>query len=183
MAVMHESNNINLFNSRDEANNSKLLLIVLGILVVPAVNSIDELIMVLHRLLALSIKSLIISSIAFHALIIGVLTIVLVRIFTNSKMEQLPQRLLTLGTLRIYGLSFFLLVIAGRIASVYNEKYLEKLDLSKVDSGGLEMADILYLTITQTGLRILSGVLVFGIYFVIVFSRRSREIHYRQHSV
>ena len=177
---MRESNIINLFDDRDKANNSKLLLIVLGILVVPAVNSIDELIMVLYQLLGLSIKSLILSSIAFHALIIGVLTLVLARIFTNSKADQIPERLLTLGTLRIYGLSFFLLVIAGRIAGIYNEKYLEKRDLSKLDLGGLEMADILYLTMTQTGLRILSGVLVFGIYFVIVFSRRSREIHYRQ---
>src|SRR5687768_4472903 len=128
---------------------SSLLLVVLGILVVPAVNSIDSLIVFFHQLLGRSMRSLIISSVTFHGVIAAVLTILLVRTLTDPIIEhKLPQRLLTVAALRIYGLSFFLLIIAGRIANIYNEKYFEKLDLSEVNSGGLETAEILYLTMT-----------------------------------
>jgi hypothetical protein len=168
-------------DSRDEIIHSKLLFIILGILLVPVVNSIDDLLMGVYRLLGLSIKSLLISSIGFHGLIIGMLTIVMVYILRNSKIEpKLHDGLFKLKTFRIGGVAFLLVILGGGIANIYNGKYLGKMDLSKVDSGGLEMTDILNLTLVQTGLRILSGILIFSIYFVITFSRRSREMHCRE---
>jgi hypothetical protein len=171
-------------DSRDEIIHFKLLFIILGILLVPVVNAIDDLLMGIYRLFGLSIKSLLISSIGFHGLIIGMLTIVLVYILRNSKIEpKLHKGLFKLKTFRIAGVVFLLVILSGVISNIYNGKYLKEMDVSKVDSGGLEMTDILNLTITQTGLRILSGILIFSIYFVITFSRRSREMHCHQQSV
>lgn len=160
---------------KNEFKNSKILLIVLGTLLIPVINSVDSLLAGLYKISGLSIKSVLMLSTSFHGLIIVLLlcTLYWTISFRNQKSGQ-STFFISRRTLVNWGVISFLILIAGGAINVYIKKYYDEQapDLSQIDTGGLTITDIAYLTMTQTGLMILRNVLLFVIYFAIVFQRK-----------
>jgi hypothetical protein len=164
---------MDIVDFKHEFKNSKILLIVLGTLLIPVINSVDSLLAGLYEISGLSIKSGLILSTSFHGLIIVFLlcTVYWTISFRNQRSGQ-PKVFLSRRTLVNWGAISFLILIAGVAINVYIKKYYDEApDLSQIDTGGLTITAIAYLTMTQTGLMILRNVLLFTIYFVIVFKR------------
>jgi hypothetical protein len=162
-----------LLDIKDEFKNSKILLVILGTLLIPVIHSVDSLLTGLYNIFGLSIKSLLILSISFHGLIIVCLVSSLYWIFSNQKTEQ-AKISVSLETLKNWGIISFSILVAGAAVSVYTKMYSDKTpDISQIDSEGLTIENLAYLSMTQTGLMTLRNVLLFIIYFVIVFRRKS----------
>lgn len=165
---------MDIIDIKDEFKNSKILLILLGTLLIPVINSVDSLLAGLCKLSGLSIKSVLILSTSFHGVIIVLLLVTLYWTisFRNQKSGQ-SRFLLSRRTLVNWGVISFLILIAGGAINVYIKKYHDEApDLSQIDTGGLTITDIAYLTMTETGLMILRNVFLLTIYFVIVFQRK-----------
>ncbi len=164
---------MDLLDITDEFKNSKVLLVVLGTLLIPVIHSVDSLLVGLYKIFGLSIKSFSILSISFHGLIIVCLAVALYWTFSNQNPGQ-AKISLSSRTLKKWGIISFSILVAGAAVSVYTKVYSDKTpDISQIDSEGLTINDLAYLSITQTGLMTLRNILLFIIYFVIVFRRKS----------
>lgn len=83
--------------------NLKFLLVIIGIMAIPAINGADRLILFVAQSMDLSIKFIMILSLLFHGLIILLLMIVLIRVLTTSS-HAISERFLSPKALKICGL-------------------------------------------------------------------------------
>jgi hypothetical protein len=164
---------MDLLDIKDEFKNSKVLLVVLGTLLIPVIHSVDSLLVGLYKIFGLSFKSVSILSISFHGLIIVCLVIALYWTFSNQNSGQ-SKISLSHRTLKNWGIITFSILVAGAAVRVYTEIYSDKTpDISQIDSEGLTIHELAYISMTETGLMTLRHILLFIIYFVIVFRRKS----------
>ena len=158
---------------KDELKNSRLLLIILGTLLVPVINSFDSLLAGLYKVFGLTIKNLLILSISFHGLImIGLVSLLYWIISSSNEKNRQVKITLSLTTLKNWGLISFLILVAGAAVNIYFRGHGDETsDISKINTGSLTIFDLAYLTMTQTGLMIVRNILLFTIFFVIVFRK------------
>ncbi len=164
---------MDLINTQDNIKNSNLLLLLAGVLLVEVINSIDYLLTGLCRVIAPSIRSLLLVSASFQAAINLVLIVVLLRIISTSKIElKWPKKPLSITTFKAFGFFAILVITAGSITNGSNKQYFDKVNVLEADPGNISGTSIAYLVLAQTGFRILSGIFLMTIYFVIAFAQK-----------
>ncbi len=164
---------MNIVDIKDELKNSKILLVILGTLLTPVTHSVDILLTGLFKIFGLSLKSVLILSISFHGLIIACLLTLLYWTISKQRSGQ-TKILLSLRTLKTWGIILFAILLSGATLSVYMKLYYDKTpDISQFEKEGLTIHDLASLSMAQTGLMTLRNILLFIIYFVIVFRRKS----------
>ena len=159
---------------KDEFKNSKILLIILGVLFIPVINSLDSLLFGFCKMSGLSIKSILMLSILLHGIIIVFVLFILYWIISFRIPESIqPKFSLTQRTLKNWGIISFFILIAGSVINLYVKKYYDEIFyFSKIESEGLTTTEIAYLSMILSGLTLLRNVLLFTVYFVIAFKRK-----------
>lgn len=165
---------MDIVDIKDTFKNSKILLIVLGTLLIPVINSFDSLLTGLYKIFGLSIKNLLIASISFHGLISICLIAVLYWIISSPGQSDGQVKIIfSLRALKIWGLTSFIIIISSAAINIYFKLHGDKApDVSQINTDSFTIFDLAYLTMTQTGLLTLRNILLFTIYFVIVFRRK-----------
>jgi hypothetical protein len=161
---------MDIIDSRPEIRNSKVLYLILGVLLIPVLNSVDSLAGGLFKMLGLSVISRFALSLAFQSAIILGLLGILVWIITNWHVEKPPKTALTLKRFRTYGILFLIILVAGKIVSFFVlVNFSIELELLETSQRSDILRDSAYLHAASTILSTVREIVLFAMYFVIVF--------------
>ncbi len=164
---------MNQIQTSREVKNSNILFFILGVLLVPAINSLENIIFELAKSLftLLPIKPLLIISILVHGLILISVIILLIRILQRNKTPMLN---VSHKTLQIIGAVFALLILISSIISLYTKtNFSKEIDLPRIKD--IDMKDFAYLSLILNGLSFARNILLIATFLVIVFKREKHE--------
>jgi|JI10StandDraft_1071094.scaffolds.fasta_scaffold01545_13 hypothetical protein len=168
---------MDIFDTKEEVKNSTILLLVLGMLLSYVINSVDNILDGLFRIIfsLLPLKVLTLTSISFRGLIFITLLFILFRLFSSKKLNNSERTIfLSLKAFRTIGLISILIIASSIILNLYvKTNFGEAIELSKVQD--TDITEIAYLSLVENGLVILTNVTLFIIYFVILFQKKVND--------
>jgi hypothetical protein len=164
-----------ILRSREETINVKLLWLILGIFLIPALNSFEGLVGGVLELIGLPILSKLFLSVGFNSLILISLLVALFWII-RDRSPDMSVRSLTLNGFRILGVIFLATIIAGRIVNfLVLKNQSHQVDLMDDDQKYAYLHDSAKWYAVQAFLSTLGEIVLFIIYFVLLIRTDSQS--------
>lgn len=163
---------MNLIDTRTEIKNSNLLFLLLGMLLIPVIGAVDNIVTNTFRVAfsILPMKPLLGVSIAFHGLILVLLMYVLVSIIKPTTSES-SRIFISTNTLKTIGISFIVILLLSTALNLYVKTYYNQtIDLSKIQY--IDSADLVYLALIQSGLILTRNIILFFSFFLIIYKQK-----------
>lgn len=162
-----------LLKIKDKVKNTSVLLIISGMLLIQVINSFENLLLGISRLVfnLLPLNLLTIMSISLRGLFLITTVYILVRILTDGEQENKHKTIfISIKSFQAIGIISILIIGSSYILNLY---FLEKpIEPSMVQDNNI--IGLAYLNITYTGIAILTNIILCMIFFSIVLIKGTR---------